>query len=205
MAAETGSFAWVNHLKNERIVRTKSAVEASLSDAARLQGETQVLSSEDRLKWGEALSAAKPAKSLLEQGEADGPLVWRVNSVLDQVVQGQADATHRWVEAEHNRALLARLEEIRQNRDTEGDRIQIHANRRMVDQAYATAFREFGVDLESLDAKVAGRSLAENPKWNWRLIRFQGILWSGSIRKQVTLAGYVRLSALKNTGNRIRP
>ncbi len=128
-------------------VRDRSAREA---EAARMQAERQaklagqldlIFTEVDRLereqKWPAALAATRRAEALVAGGGGDPALAGQVQRVL-------ADLN-----------LVERLEEIRLERTAEMEMEWERERKEWADDAYATAFRDAGVDLDQLTEEEA--------------------------------------------------
>jgi serine/threonine-protein kinase len=138
-----GGYAWVAQQRAERRVAAAGAIDLALARVAELRGRA---AAGDPSGWGEAQAEARRAADLLEQAEAEPVLRARVAAVQDELERARGDA-------EAERRLVARLEAIRSR---QSDRLDA----RWADQAYAEAFREFGLDLETMDPREAGSRLA---------------------------------------------
>jgi eukaryotic-like serine/threonine-protein kinase len=149
-----GGWTYLVRQRTARLITTTRVVTDALTEAERLRGQAQTAPFDDLTNWSEALGAAQRARDLLAQGEADGALSNRVAVVLADLARDQAAALKRAVEAERDRKLLAQLETIR------GDRSE-HLEPKRSDAEYAAAFRGFGIDLDHLDSKQAGKQIAQ--------------------------------------------
>jgi serine/threonine protein kinase/Flp pilus assembly protein TadD len=130
LAVLAGSVGWVVRDRAARQARTADLVQAAVSEAQGFR---------ERGKWSQGLAAAERAKALLTQGGSG-----------DRLRQGVLD-----LQADLKMAL--RLEDIRvqQSRLREG-----HFNDQGADQQYAEAFREYGIDVEALQTRVAAEQIA---------------------------------------------
>ena len=108
----------------------------------------------DLTKWSEAMGAARHARDLLAEGEADGSLRRRVDDRAGRAGARAGRGREQAAEIERDRKLLAELETIRGNRSE-------HWDSKQTDAEYAAAFRTFGIDLDQLDPKEAGRRIAQ--------------------------------------------
>ena len=133
-------------------VRDRSAREG---EAARQQGERQgkvggqvesIFSEVDRLekeqKWPEALAAARRAEAAVAGGEANTATAERVHQRLKDF------------------EFIDRLEQIRMQQATW---VEGKFDNAGADREYARAFREYGVDVEQLDAETAIQRLKARP------------------------------------------
>ena len=113
-------------------------------------------------------------RSLLATGEGDPNLQKRVETLLALVAGEQAEAAHGAAELDRDRRFLERLERIRLERFVKGksfvkgeDKKAKTGEAKKTDGEYATAFREFGIDIDKLDPAEAGRLLKGAPThWN---------------------------------------
>jgi serine/threonine-protein kinase len=148
-----GGRAYLARQRTGRLLATARVVNEALAEASLLRGQAQQAGADDLTKRSEALGAAKRAQSLLDQGEADAALKNRVALALPDLEREQAAAHERAIEVERDRRFLGDLETIRGNRSE-------HWDSGRTDAEYAAAFREFGIDVDKLDPKEAGRRLA---------------------------------------------
>jgi tetratricopeptide (TPR) repeat protein len=128
-----GGAGWMLRDRAAREQRLTTQVELFLDDVDRLEQEQ---------KWPEALAAARRAEAALAGGEAG-----------DAIRQRFADA-HR------DLAFVAWLDRIQQNRAAF---VEGHFNDRGAERDYAAAFRDYGVDWESLPAEEAVARLRSKP------------------------------------------
>jgi Flp pilus assembly protein TadD len=148
-----GGWAFLARQQAVWLAATTRVVGEALADVERLRGQAQSAAPGDLTGWSEAMSAARRARDLLAEGEADAALRARVAAVLADLERDQAAAAERAAELERDRTLLGRLETIRGNRSE-------HWDPKQTDADYAAAFRAFGIDLDRLDPEEAGRRLA---------------------------------------------
>jgi serine/threonine-protein kinase len=149
-----GGWAFLARQHAARLLATTRVVTDALAEAERLRGHAQQAAPGDLSKWSEALGAARRAQRLLDQGEADDGLRKRVTVALSELDREQAAAQQHVAELERDRRFLDRLEAIR---GTLAD----HWNWRRTDAEYADAFRSFGMDLQTLDPKIAAESIRD--------------------------------------------
>ena len=128
-----GSIGWVTRDREARQARLTGQVALILEDVDGLEREQ---------KWPEALAAADRAEAALAGGEAD-------------------DAVRRRVaEARRDLSFVARLDRIRQERAAT---IEGKFNNAGAARDYATAFHEYGADVESLPSDEAVAQLRAKP------------------------------------------
>jgi len=148
-----GGWGYLQQLRAGRRAATERVVNQALDEATLLWGQARSAAVGDLSPWSIALNAAKKAEGLLAAGEGDTELHNRVRTVLAALELGGADAQAKAREAKRDHELLDRLETIRSERS-------VHLNAERTDAEYQAAFREFGIDFETLDPKDAGKRLA---------------------------------------------
>jgi len=148
-----GGWAFLARQRAGRLMATTRVVTNALAEAERLRGQAQSAALGDLTKWSDALGAARRARDLLAQGEADDSLRGRVTTALVDLEREQAAAQERAAEVERDRRLLGQLETIRGSRSEHWDPKQSDAD-------YAAAFRGFGIDLDELEPKESGTRVA---------------------------------------------
>ena len=161
----------------------------AIGEANVLFGQAKAASVGDLSKWPDALAAVKQARSLLLAGEPSAALRDRVNQLQADLQREQADATRRATEAERDRKFLERLERIRLARFEQGENWD--PSQTVAD--YATAFRDFGIDIDQLAPVEAGRRLKErsNPLElaffldDWALVRREALIQAGKEKDDV--------------------
>jgi len=147
-----GGWVYVGRQRTARLLATTRVVTDALTEASRLKGQAQESQGGDLAKWSAAMQAARRAQGLLNEGEADEALRQRVAIVLAGLQREQDVAEQRSAELERDWKLLGQLEVIRGN-------LSEHWDKKREDSEYAEAFRGFGIDLDSLDQKEAGRRI----------------------------------------------
>ena len=162
-----GGWAYLAQLRATRRAATERVVTLALDGATLLRGQAKAAPVGDLSKWSEARAAAKQARSLLAASEADVALHNRVDTLLADLEREQDDASHRAAEADRDRKLVDLLEQIRIERFEQGDKWKAAKT----DTAYATAFREFGIDLDKLGPAEVGLRLKERSN-SLELVRF---------------------------------
>jgi serine/threonine protein kinase/tetratricopeptide (TPR) repeat protein len=126
-----GGAAWVVRDRTARSQATGQAVQQALDEAAALQGQAM---------WPEALEAAKRAQGLLADGGSD-ELRRRVHELREDL------------------RMVLRLEEIRLPRAAGG--VEGAYDNAWADASYAQAFRDYGIDVESLEPAEAARRIGD--------------------------------------------
>jgi superkiller protein 3 len=127
-----GGGIWMALDRTARQQRLTARVEQILSDVDQLERDQ---------KWPEALAAAGRAEEVLANGEADDTIHRRVRDV------------------KHGLAFVAELDRIRQERAAIVNGQFNHAG---ASRAYAQAFRDYGMDMESLPVEEASARLRGN-------------------------------------------
>jgi serine/threonine-protein kinase len=148
----SGGWAYLARQRTARLMVTTRVVTEALAEAERLRGQAQSAAVGDLAKWSEAMGAVRRARDLLTQGHADDALQTRVATELANLEREQAAAQQRATEFERDRRLLGELETIRGNHSE-------HWDPKRTDGEFAAAFRAFGIDLDQLDPKEAGRRI----------------------------------------------
>jgi serine/threonine-protein kinase len=149
-----GGWAYFARQRTARLMATTRVVTDALAEAERLRGQAQSAALGDLAKWSEAIGAAKRARDLLAEGEADDVQRNRVTVALSDLEREQSAAQQRATEVERDRKLLGELETIRGN-------LSEHWDPKRTDADYAAAFRAFGIDLDQLDPKESGKRIAQ--------------------------------------------
>jgi serine/threonine-protein kinase len=156
--------------ERRRAERTAAEVSDAERTAARAEGEK---------RWSEALASARQALATARAGDSDPATVERLSSDLVRIEEGARAAEEAARRAEADRAMVARLEEIRRSQ------CGAHTlDARSSHEQYGQAFRDYGIDVEQLDASAAAAALrargitlelaAALDDWSW-LVRPRGI------------------------------
>ncbi len=148
-----GGYTWNQRQRADRMAKTAMAVDEALADASRLLGEARSAPPGDAGRWSAAVAAAKRVEGLLAQGEADGLLMKRVDSLASDVEHDRSAAAEKARQIEVDRALLEELESVRGSRAT-------YRELKRTDADYAGAFRNAGLDLDATRPDEAGKWLA---------------------------------------------
>jgi serine/threonine protein kinase/Flp pilus assembly protein TadD len=136
VAILAGSVGWIVRDRAERRQKMGREIATAVSDAENWYRRDNLI---------EALAAVKRAVAPLASGE------------------GRADLRERIAELSKDLEMVRRLEEIRLPRARDG--IEGHYDNAWADESYGEAFREYGIDVESLDAgeaaeRIRGRTIA---------------------------------------------
>ncbi len=144
-------WAWLDHDRRNRDGVRGAAVDAALAYASRKREQARA-SGRDPVPWVEATEAARRAESLLAGGDARPEERERVRAFLAGLVREReaADAV------EKDRRIVERLAAILND-------FGVHSDHAKADAEYASAFREYGVDLDRLEPGEAGKVLAASP------------------------------------------
>jgi tetratricopeptide (TPR) repeat protein len=133
LATAAGSIGWIARDRAERQARLNGQVELILDDVDRLAREQ---------KWREAQAALEQAEAVMAGGEPKEPIGQRVR------------------ESRRDLQFVVELDRIRQARAaTVGGKLDNAGAR----QDYARAFRDYGVDIESLPATESVARLQRKP------------------------------------------
>ena len=154
IALGCGGWVYLAQQRASRRAATERVVSAVLDEATLLLGQAKAAPVGDLSKWAMAETAAERARSSLDLGESSPALGARVDRLVADINREQSDAARRLAELERDRKFLDRLNDIRLDPLRE-------EGPQKIDTDYATAFREFGVDVDRLDPGDAGRSLAK--------------------------------------------
>jgi serine/threonine-protein kinase len=133
LAAAGGGTIWVMSDRAARSAATEQEVTRALDEAAALQGQG---------KWPEALGAAKRAQGLLAGGGGD-------------------ELRRRVQELRNDLEMVLRLEETRLSHAAGG--AEDGFERAPTEAKIARAFREYGIDLESLEPEEAAERVRARP------------------------------------------
>jgi serine/threonine protein kinase/Flp pilus assembly protein TadD len=136
LLAVAGSVGWVVRDRDAQLAVAQQEVERALQEAALLQ---------KRGNWPDAMAAVSRAEGFLATLPQSDPLRDRVAQVRAALEQGNRD-----------RRMAARLEEIRMI-EGEPSPSGIDTNKELAFRLYAEAFRDYGIDVRTLDADEAGR------------------------------------------------
>jgi tetratricopeptide (TPR) repeat protein len=135
-------------------------VSAALQDAEREHGKAMA-AGDDLAAWSVAIVVAKRAGDLAADGPISAGLRQRV-SKLQAEIEEQADAARaRGKETERRHKLLAGFDAAQLKGKTAGTSGAFDCLGKA--QGYATAFREFGIDIEQLPVLEAAREIAASP------------------------------------------
>ena len=175
-----GGWTYFAQQRAARQVATERLVGEALDKATLWRGQAKAAPLGDLSKWSEAIASANQARSSLDAGEPTSELRSRVFQIIATIEHEQADASQRARENERDRKFLERLDKIRNSTDNSE-----YSDFRKLNSDFTAAFREFGIDLDLLDPKEAGRLVRERSRPleialfldDWALTRDQE--WNG--------------------------
>jgi serine/threonine-protein kinase len=130
-----GSAGWVVRDRAARQARTRTEVQAALDESRRLQKEG---------KWSRARGAAGQAQALLGHGAAEPELAGRVEALLRELAEQEADEQ-----------LVVELAEIRL--------LQADTVKRFGAPEYRPAFKRFGFDVEAMKPEESAALILRRP------------------------------------------
>jgi eukaryotic-like serine/threonine-protein kinase len=148
LLAVTG-WNWVSHDRAGRAAATILAVEAALDESERKRDEARSAPGIASARWVEAIEAARRAEALSARGEGGEEFHHRVQTALADIVRERDLAES----ADKDRRMVERLAEIH-------DDLGVHLDHTKAEAEYASAFRDYGVDVEALSPLAAGARLA---------------------------------------------
>jgi serine/threonine-protein kinase len=146
-----GAWTWNERAREERRARTAQQVNDALGRVALLRDQARSGSVRDPARWGEAAAALERAESALAGGEADSALK---NLVGDTRREFDREA----VEAAQDRAMLTRLEALHLKMFENQSSKQYWQR---MDEIYATAFRDYGIDVDTLPVEEAAARIRD--------------------------------------------
>jgi eukaryotic-like serine/threonine-protein kinase len=175
-----GGWAYVAEQRTARQAATENVVTEVMDKANLLRGQAKAAPIGDLSKWSEAIAAANEAHSSLALGDASALLRCRVDELVGALENERIDAARFAAERDKDQKLFDRLEAIQL--DVVDKQNRVLTNQGLIDKAsrkYATAFREFGIDVDRLTPADAGRRFKQraNPQAfasrldDWTLIR----------------------------------
>ena len=145
-----GGWAYVSQQRANRQAATERIVAEAIDKATLLRGQAKAAPIDDLSKWPEALAAANEARASMEAGEPSDAIRLRVEELLATLETEHADAVRRAEELDKDLKFFDRLDAIKvESVDRE--------EHEKADAAYASAFCEFGVDVDLLGPTEAGR------------------------------------------------
>ena len=148
-------WRWVELDRLNRAREATARVNTAMGEATRLRGQAQGAAVGDLAPWDAALAAAEKARELLVAGVEPG-LRKRVEELASEVVAERGRAAEAAEAAARDRRLLDRLADIRSAKadDRLGDNTAA---------AYSEAFREAGINPDTLALDETGRRIKARP------------------------------------------
>jgi serine/threonine-protein kinase len=159
LATAGAGTLWVKLDRIARMEKSTEAVNHAVDNAALLRGQAKAAPVGDLAPWALALEAARGAVTLAESDPVD-PATRQRTLALRRAVEAEAAEAHRTArQAEADRRMVNRIEEI----NTEF--VEHHRSTRFRADI-EEAFREFGIDVVSLEpeeagARIRGRAIRE--------------------------------------------
>jgi tetratricopeptide (TPR) repeat protein len=147
-----GGGLWLTHQRAARTEASALEATAALHEASLILGRARAASEGEMTPWAEATQAARRAEALLTRPEIAPDLRREIRGLVAMVDSERDRAEGR----SKVRRTLERLASIHTD-------IALHLDYGRADREYATAFREYGIDVERLSTAEAGASIAESP------------------------------------------
>jgi serine/threonine-protein kinase len=144
-------WAWTTREYAHRAARATSEVNKALDDALDKLEQARE-NPDDSVSWVKAIEASRYAVMLVNRDDAAPELRSRVLSVQGAITR-ERDRAEAVVK---DRRIVERLAEIHND-------FGVHFDAARTDAEYAAAFRDYGVDVETLEPSAAGSRLAESP------------------------------------------
>jgi serine/threonine-protein kinase len=147
-----GGWAYLQRQRAERRAAVERQVTAALDEANLLRGQASTAPVGELGRWDEAIAAARRAEAVLDDAAAGEAVRGRVLAVMSGLKQDRSKAQAKADDLRRDRELLDRLESIY-------GAMSQSLDMKRGDAEITAAFRDFGVDLDQLDPKEAGRRL----------------------------------------------
>ena len=147
-----GGGLWLSHERATRAEASSREATAALYDASRLLGRARAAPEGELTVWVEATQAAKRAEGVLARDDIRADLRSEIVNLVAMVnrERDQAEALSR------DRRTLERLAAIHTD-------IALHLDYPRADREYATAFRDYGIDVNTMPPGEAGSRIAASP------------------------------------------
>jgi serine/threonine-protein kinase len=151
-ALGVGGGLWLTHERAARAEASSREASAAMQEASLLLGRARSAPEGEMAAWAEATQAARRAEGVLARPEIRPDLRDEIEKLVAQVntERDQAEARSK------DRRTLERLAAIHTD-------IALDLDFQRADRAYASTFREYGVDVNSLPAADAGARIAASP------------------------------------------
>lgn len=142
-------------MSQERASRAEASAReatAALQEASLLLGRARAAPEGEMTVWAEASQAARRAEGVLARAEVRSDLRGEIGSLVAMVNRERDQAEAR----SKDRRTLERIAAIHTD-------IALHLDYPRADREYATAFREYGIDVNHLSSNDAGARIAVSP------------------------------------------
>jgi tetratricopeptide (TPR) repeat protein len=128
--------------------KTERQVNESLDEAVRLWGQAREAPVGELSKWSEVRAAVRQAEALLAERVGNEQARKRIQDLVADLETEESLARGRAEEAKRDQEMIERLAEIRLRRSEVS---QGHFDFEGADAAYASRFREYGIDVDNID------------------------------------------------------
>jgi serine/threonine-protein kinase len=150
-----GAWAYSTRLRTERVDRTAEAVDRTIVHAREVRPDVADDSMESTARWAQALAGARQAVELSHGPDADAATQARAGLFLDEMQAAERKLEERRAQAANDTRMRALLVDIY-------GRMLSSWRWEEADRAYAAAFREYGVEFESLGVEAAATAIARS-------------------------------------------
>jgi serine/threonine-protein kinase len=147
----SGSLWWSRHRSALESAAARD-VKSTLHEASLLLGRARAENDADTTAWAELTQALKRAEALLPRPEVGPDLRRELRDFLAMASRERAQAEIRLKDAR----MLQRLATIHSN-------IALDLDFHRADREHAAAFRDYGIDVDSLPPETAGARIAASP------------------------------------------
>jgi tetratricopeptide (TPR) repeat protein len=147
-----GGGLWLSHERVTRAEASSREATEALQDASRLLGRARSAPEGEMAAWAEATQSAKRAEGVLARDEIRADLRGEILNLVAMVNSERDRAEAR----SKDRRTLERMAAIHTD-------IALHLDYPRADREYATAFREYGVDVNQMPPNDAGARIAASP------------------------------------------
>jgi serine/threonine-protein kinase len=149
-------WSWIKYQNAARAAESALALREAIGEAQALRTAAVAAPSGDGTTWVKALEAVRRAQSLVDAGAPAAGARQRLRDLLQSLDEEGRFALTRAAEARADRRILERLGQSRLAFGEYYDRARLGAR-------FADAFREYGIDIQTLDPALAGRRIAARP------------------------------------------
>ena len=147
-----GGGLWLTRQRAARAEAAAREATAALHEASLLLGRARAAPEGELTPWAEATQAARRAEALLARPEVGPDLRREIRDLVATVDRERDQAEAR----SKDRRMLQRLASIHTD-------IALHLDYGRADREYATAFRDYGIDVDRLPPADAGARIAAAP------------------------------------------